>query len=471
MTIRETRDQQVINLDPLNGVFGYPPSTYVSDDMIINSMPVIEIFPSHPVFESGLTLFRITDAWEDYSAMLNNNGYKIKDQPRGPLKLAYIADSFPTESFSNDYGESFLQKFTDVASQGMSEIMQMTGSKTVGAGVDKMLAGLAQFGSQKDAGIAGTVVGGVAKGAQSSMEGLRAFKRSAQAGGAMGQAFGGAVDVIDKLMAGHRVDFPIIWRNAGFNPNYQITVRLYNPNPRSLRSTQENIIGPLASILLLALPGSMDGRTYTWPYFHKIKCSALFALDPAVITNITVVKGGDQQQIAYNQRVSIIDVRIDFRSVYNSMLFERANNAIAGRPILRNYLKQLGEDNPTVYRTRSSIRRTQANLAPGTPKPIGVPTPEEQLTATKNANIRARRPKTSVVEVTDRTSFCSKMLELSLLTSDLAQYKDGGFTIFSVGGMTIRIPDEVVEETFPGGITEEQMEQLAGSCTALQNAQ
>jgi hypothetical protein len=454
----ENRGQQVVDLAPLNGVFGYPPSTYLSDDMIINSMPVIEIYPSTPVFESGLTLFRVEDAWEDYSKMLENNGFRLKDHPRGPLKLAFIADSFPTESFSNDYGESFLQKFTDVATQGISEILQMTGSKTLGEGVGKVASGMEEFGAS-GTGILHSAVGGAGSLTKRAMGELSEFKRAAQnSNSAMGKAFGGAVDILDKLMAGHRVDFPVIWRNAGFNPNYQITVRLYNPNPGNLRSTEHNIIGPLASILLLGIPGSQDGRTYTWPYFHKIRCSALFELDPAVITNITVIKGGDQQQIAYNQRLSIVDVRIDFRSVFNSMLFERTPRGLGGRPILRNYLRYLGEDDPTIYRSRDQMRRSHSGKSPKISA--------ESRKRIANESIKRRRSKTRIAEVKDRAALCDKLIELDLLTRGLYIYRDKPFAVFSIGGINIRVPEEVLDIHFPKGVP---WEDLVDSCQYKQS--
>ena len=117
---------QVFNLDPFNGAFGMPPSKWISDDMITNSMPVFEIVPCKPHFESGLNLFRVEDDSTEYLRILGSHGYSTNV----PIRIAFLADNFPTDSFTNDYGETFLQKFTDVASQGMSQIMQMTGAKT-----------------------------------------------------------------------------------------------------------------------------------------------------------------------------------------------------------------------------------------------------------------------------------------------------------------------------------------------------
>jgi len=396
MTTRESNRQSLIKLSPLRGVFGYPPSTYVSDDMIINSMPVLQIYPSLPVFQSGLTLFRVQDAWDEYSTTLKSIGYEIADQPRGPLELAFIADSFPTESFSNDYGESFLQKFTDVASQGMSEITQMMGAREFTEAMGKMAGGLSEFGEQQG-GLTGTVVGGTGDLIKKSRQALEALRDAASnSNSAVGKAFGGGLDVLNKLMAGHRVDFPVVWRNAGFNPNYQVTIRLYNPNPGSLRRTKENIMGPLAAILLLGIPGSEDGKTYTWPYYHRIKCEGIFDLQPAVITNITVIKGGDQ----------------------------RSNNILTGRPNLSSYINQFGEDANRYYVKRNKMRsnavaRSGVNVA-ANPELISLETPDElaqrnALQATKDNGIRRRQTEAIEVATTSRVSSSDQSTQAALV--------------------------------------------------------
>jgi len=124
----------VLPLDPFNRTYGLPPSTWISDEMIINSMPVFEITPCKPKFESGLNLFSVEDDSKKYLEILANHGYSTVM----PIRCAFLADNFPTDSFTNDYGETFLQKFTDVASQGMSQLAQMTGSTTGTEALERM---------------------------------------------------------------------------------------------------------------------------------------------------------------------------------------------------------------------------------------------------------------------------------------------------------------------------------------------
>ena len=352
-------DAYVRKLDPPYGIFGLPPSNFVSTHMIKNSMPVMEIRPSKPSFKTGLTLFTVQDDIETYDKILNNLGFKIEH----PLRIAFLADNFPTDTFTNDYGETFLQKFTDVASQGMSQLAQMTGARTGTEALKQygnIISGMSNLG-----GAAGKVFDVAGKGLTSFVEGAEKIQQQlSKGGGAAGAGASIAGNVVNKMLAGNRVDFPQVWRNSGFSPSYTITIRLYNPKPGNYESTLKHIVGPLAAILTLAIPRSQDGYTYNWPFFHRVKVPGIWELNPGVITNVTVIKGGDQQAIAYNQRLGMVDVRLDFVSLYTSMLIEEGDANITNRPTIRSYLQNLLEDKEV-----EPVYNTAAKLGGGTTAP------------------------------------------------------------------------------------------------------
>jgi len=122
----------IITLKPNYDIFGLPPecSTYVSGSVIKHSMPIVEIIPCKPKQNTGMTLFTVTEDWERYTDILKNLGYELVNNS-SPIKLAFIADSFPTDTFTNEYGESFLQKATDIGSQAFSQLAQMTNAGNV----------------------------------------------------------------------------------------------------------------------------------------------------------------------------------------------------------------------------------------------------------------------------------------------------------------------------------------------------
>jgi hypothetical protein len=131
----------------------------------------------------------------------------------------------------------------------------------------------------------------------------------------------------------------MLWKNSAYTPSYTMTVRLYNPNPSSDEATEKYIVAPIAAIMLLGVPISEDSTTYSWPFIHSFHSPGIYKIDPAFISNITVIKGGDQQQIAFNQKLALVDVRIDIGSLFNSMMVAKAGNT--RRPTVLSYVENL----------------------------------------------------------------------------------------------------------------------------------
>jgi hypothetical protein len=351
-------------MDFLNNTIGYPPRSHVSDAEIINSMPVVEVTPSKPYFESGLTLFAVFPDWERYEKILRNQDSSFSI-PSKPLRFAYIADSFPSDSFTNEYGETFLQKMTDVASQGIGDLVQITGSKDIFEAVGKTGKSLSEFG-ESVGGVAGELAkqgGGMAMSGASSMKNY--ISKMEQSDNSLRKAIGGGLAVAHGLASNHRIDFPMVWRNSSFTPAYSLTVRLWNPNPSNPESLVKYIIYPLAVILCLVLPTTENGFSFSYPFFHTVVSKGLFSLDPAVITNVTVSKGSDQQQISHNQQLGMVDVRIDFAGLFTSMVLEEKGRVPGERPTLKRYLDNLRgtKYNTTKRKLFSQLSAVQSGIS------------------------------------------------------------------------------------------------------------
>lgn len=309
-------------------IIGLPPGNYVSSHVIEESMPIAMITPCKPKATMGMTVFTLQPAWTEYNNLLKPLGFERADK-ESPVKVAFLADNFPTDSFTNEYGESFLQKITDVTSQGIREIMQITGTESLSGAMKRITGGAESVAKAIESKKISGIFEAAARGGEMARKAITAVE---------GTRGGGTLSA---LLTGARVDFPQLWKNSGFTPSYTMTVRLYNPNPGSKRSTEEFIIGPLAVLLCLAVPRSSEGNTYRWPFFQKVSAPGIYNLNPSMITNISVIKGGDQQQIAFNQRLGIVDVRIDFGSLFNTMLVEEGTTKQESRPTLYSYLDAL----------------------------------------------------------------------------------------------------------------------------------
>jgi len=322
----------------LPDIIGHPPTDQATSyELTHNSLPVMEIEPMIPNFETAATLFTLNPDWTTYKKLLEKHLFTLSSEP---IKLAYIADNFPTDSFTNQYSESFLNRFTDLVSTGTAELSQITGQKSASGAIGKML----DFMENSDIGML-NAFGSGAKGALSATK--AGFKSVVSEMGGVGKRLENIGHMTNKLLGGARVDMPMIWKNSGFTPSYTITVRLYNPQPANQALKEKYIIGPIAAMLLLALPQTDDGVYYNWPFFCRIKVPGLLSIPSGYIGNVTLVKGGDQQQISYGQEMGMVDVRIEFGSLYDTMVVgsEYTSNA---RPTLKNYLDNM-RDRRGVY--------------------------------------------------------------------------------------------------------------------------
>lgn len=331
-----------INPNILQETFGYPPDNLEerTNLMIRKSMPVVTFIPSVPQFQNGLDLFTLKPSWTEYIGLLYDNGFQTPSSENRGIRLAFLADNFPTDTFTNEYGENFLQKMTDVASEGAATIAQMFGASSASDVFSQARQSLQKSENTAAKGLGKGMewIGDLAGASISALDQLGSIGRTASSG----------INIVDKLMAGSRIDFPMVWKSSAYQPSYSFTVRLYNPYPQDEDFTKKYIIGPIVAIMLLGVPRANDSSTFTWPFLHNIYCPGLFSLNPGFISNITIVKGGDQQQISFQNRMGIVDVRIDVGSLYNSMLAGSSHLGQKRRPTVLSYATALTGQKPSV---------------------------------------------------------------------------------------------------------------------------
>ncbi|MEA2078812.1 MAG: hypothetical protein U9P00_02965 [Pseudomonadota bacterium] len=350
----------IIGMPPISPTehdeFGKGPRT---DAHVKNAMPLVHIQPGVPNFTSGYDLMTREPAFirgyssqhtdadmkrvssrQSYVDLLKDLGFNLKQghpSISNHLTCAFLADSFPTDTFTNEYGENWLQKITNIGGEGLHGLSQMMGGRTATEMAQK-LAEASKDAGKKVGGVLGDLITGAANMAERAKAGLGGMVETLPEGSTLRKLLG----QVDILAAGGRIDFPMLWKNSTYQPSYTMTIRLYNPNPSSQRTTAKYIIGPIAALLLLGLPQSVGSGVYSWPFIHKFWAPGIYSIDPGYIASVTVVKGGDQQQISWKQRMGVVDVRIDFGSVFNSILSGAA--ASRTRPTLAGYLNAMADE-------------------------------------------------------------------------------------------------------------------------------
>lgn len=297
-----------------------------SSNLGMNAFPIMNITPCIPKFMEGLALFRLEPQWPKYKELLATLGYTLNENK---LSLVYTMDSLPSETFSNEYGQTFLSKMADVVSETASDLSQMTGQADLVKTANEISGALAaQPGA---AGLIGSTMQEFGTAAGNIYKPVAAASPFVKSIG----------ETTNKLLGGQRIDFPAVWKNSTFTPSYSVTIRLYNPSPGSAAITERSIIAPLAAILTLACPAmtSQEGDLYKYPFFCKIRSNGLFSIEAGAITSISVQKGGGEGLVAWNRRVGLVDVRIDFQNLYSTMLV--GSSATSDRPVVKEYLETL----------------------------------------------------------------------------------------------------------------------------------
>jgi len=144
---------------------------------------------------------------------------------------------------------------------------------------------------------------------------------------------------------GNRYDFMRKWRGSSRSTNYSFSIRLYNPNPYDESMHQNNIVSPLTYLLTMTLPRQSDFKNanfgYFAPFYLQVRCPGLFDIDTAVVRDLTVIKGGDDNAIALNNRPIIVDVKISFESLMNVRVVDNIASTSKKDSSLKHYISTL----------------------------------------------------------------------------------------------------------------------------------
>lgn len=324
-------------------ILGGPPETGTSitqtENMRKNSYIVLDISPCVPDPKAcSITVFRLSSAWTSYSKLLKTVGFKpsASHNSNKAIRLACMAENFPTDTFTNEYGEHFLNSITETAGSGFGEFAQMMGKKDFLSATEAFGGTMGEAAPQFGEGMLAKGMTGIG---EWMAEGSKSAKAKIDALKSQKSSVGQIASVMSELLAGARIDFPQVWKNSSYTPTFSCSVRLYNPNPGSTSSTKEFIIAPLAAILTLALPQASGTDFYSWPFFCEVNCPGLFKIPMGAITNISITKGGDTGLIAFNQRVQIVDIKIDFVNLFNTLVISDIGEYT--RPTLKGYLNNM----------------------------------------------------------------------------------------------------------------------------------
>jgi hypothetical protein len=325
----------------LSDIIGLPPEydsnpddagTVDMNQLIRDTMPILEIEPSMPELSKGMqgfTMKKSPAGTRNFQKELADF-YGIGMRNDSLIRVAFQANNPPTETFNNDYGESLVEGIANVASSGIRDISFATGGMKL-SGAAAKAAGALETKAEGSSGMSEKVL-------QGAGDIMNQFSQGAKKAEGISKTATG-------LLMGNRVDFPQVWKNSSFSPNYSVTIKLYNPYPGDERATFKLITAPLITLLMFVTPYSEDGSTFSWPWCMRFHIPGLVQWHPGYVKSISVVKGGNDNLIGYNQRPSIVEINMDLGLLYSSILHTNTNVANSDVPNLNKYAREFSDEN------------------------------------------------------------------------------------------------------------------------------
>lgn len=279
------------------------------------------ITPLEPQMEANLNVYSGKNAWGDYVAYLGSNQIS-PGQQNGKLKVVINNITPITESYNNEYGPSELQdKLNNVVGNTMRELAFATGFNGK-SNLDKM----SQQGGMK--GMVGKLMGGLSEGAE---------KLGSIISDDFGRDLGAAV-----ANPTQKIDIPQMWKGNSYTCSFEISIRLYCFSPKDDKYFGDYILAPLGALEMFAAPKSEQGKFYTWPFLMNFVIPGLVSVPLGYCSSLTVVKGGDNNDLSYINRPGMVDIRMGINSVYGVRVNALGGGEM-GRPTILNGLEAMND--------------------------------------------------------------------------------------------------------------------------------
>jgi len=241
----------------------------------------IELIPKKASTEWTYKAVTLTEAFNEYIKDLEALGFTGIADGSQSLKVYAKTDSLNAASLnvSHNYGESFLAKGLDSAADARSEMYQLFG-------------GMIHETMDMAKGAIGSAVGDKVNSFISSIN-----KNINQSG------LRPAIDKIGRYatmaIKGNRINFPKIWKGGDATTNLSFNVKIgplpivliegeNEANRLKLESYKRHILGPLAALILLSIPRSTDGVSYSWPYYLGVRIPGVCEYEQAAISSLSV---------------------------------------------------------------------------------------------------------------------------------------------------------------------------------------
>jgi hypothetical protein len=303
---------KIIGLPPamMGKIMADAPDSTEFEELLIKTCEICHITPGTPVEGELSEGWKFERCWEPNSK--DPYGYVGRMQDLGidpldtwkpnKLSVAFQHTSPVSETYSNNYSQnSILAGINNAKSEVFRDAASIFGGSqgSVGKAMSKMGISGDAFTQQFDK---------LAKGKDINTGATDKIK-------ALGQFIG---DTLKKPE--QNIDFPMMWRGSSYEASHNIMIRLSNPFPGVKKHYDNNIVAPLLALLQFVCPRSDDGRMWTAPFIMKFEIPGRVKIDAAYCSNLSVVKGGDVNDIGWNSKSNIVDINMTISPVHSVKL-------------------------------------------------------------------------------------------------------------------------------------------------------
>ena len=247
-------------------------------------------------------------------------------------KFICTEESIVNETIQNQIGDSFIKGLIDKSSDISRELSFVSGGANA-VDIAKQFAGdvAGALGANSDnKGALGTMAGALASG----------FKSMADfAVGGADAIFG--KDLVDMVLKGNSLIYPRVWKGSSVETMASLQMRFYSPYG-NFASIFQSVIVPLTILLGISLPRQVYPSFISYPFAFSIDVPGLFTTQMAIVTNISVKRGGRYDAWNNASMMRGVDITLDVtplkplmgfpeESAFNGVLDNEAtSNSISG---------------------------------------------------------------------------------------------------------------------------------------------
>jgi hypothetical protein len=319
--------------------------------LVLASAPVLEVTPLNPSGLNGsssgairITSFDSSTGYNKYEKILKSVGVVLNPEEK-PIRIAFQPDSPIVESFGNEYTESMFDSLLNAYSPMGRELKHLSGENTLSGIMEFIKKGV-------DEGTGNLNVNDLLDKSSLAKSGLNVLLQGSS------YLLGKATDILSSaagfadsftnenlrnMLLGANLDFPLQWAGTSYMPSYTVRIRLTNPDPMNDFEFIRNIYRPLAMLLGFVMPYANSNSTYDYPVYCSVNCPGMFEIKAGAVQSIEVVKGIDNIDFTYSQRINSLDVTITFIDLYSSIVavdeeYELNNEIDPFRPTFKSYM-------------------------------------------------------------------------------------------------------------------------------------